>query len=398
MDGKVFGIQTSCNSCDYFLNGCMRRNLVDALIGNQIKTEAILGYDLSPRYHVEEIDWDGRSRLQLNRFGVAAMNVREVLEDAACDVAISPFIVEGQAVVAGIVTISRALIGNPSNALFRDPDTNGVIEQDYVGGYPKRVGINWEIKLQTTLTSVNVQHCKYMTVTIDAPDCDCDEGEIFAVYPGTQEVIPFARAPIVDETTGAITFLFYAWSLVDKEFREDDQIDLVTGDFYKLLTTVDFVCSKSVPALPIVTCNRDGCLDCSDDEPFSEDDNAVTVTAISNGMIDICWSNLSCNCSGGPVRIKVFYRTDPAVLNINLDNLEQAIVYLTASELSQKVCECYMPEYGFIWAAQQYYGDIKINQVTGMVSMQVKYGNMHGQVVYAQRLAGARIMKRLRII
>lgn len=397
LDGYEFGVNTACNSCDFKMNSCLRRNLSDALNTNEMLTSTQIGYDLVPTYHADELLWRGEARLQLSRHGVAEINVieqQEKIEDSPFS--ISPFILLNIAVntvdADRIVVLDKNYVDNPGRIILRRLDNNGVIEQVYQNGYPRRNDDgDWLIAMApTTINFVNVQHCQYMVLDVDTPVCE--DGTIFAAVPETGEYIPFVsrKAPYVHDTT--TTYFFYAWSLVDPAFQEDDVIDLFAGEFYKLLTEVDLWCSTSIEKLPDVMRQRDWC---EDEFPIAEDENLV-ITQMDDNIIDIHSKSGACGCENDPIRIKIYYRTDPTLLDgINLNNLANGIVYLTAAQLNGAACNCAMPEFGFIAQAQKSYDSIHINAMTAEEVIVRKWGYRYGELVYGEALRKTKLKRNL---
>lgn len=389
MDGYVFGVNTACNSCDYNLNPCLRRHLKNALIANQHLAERELGYALTESYHVYQTPWRGCGRYQLPLKGVSAVNVKEKITRLGEDYAISPFVLQNVEVIGGIVTVPASLIDNPESAVFRDVDTLGVVEHEIKVGYPRKSGTDWLISVDVTPFDeplfVHIQHCQYMKMTISTPDTD---GEVVAVYPNTETIIPFAKEPVL--SGGNTTYWFYAWSLVDPAFAQDAMIDLLSGEFYKLMSEIGLISVESEEALPLVYWS-DGTT--SDDEIKITQyfDNILKVDFEENCRIPSCPPKT-------PIKIAVYYKTDPSLLEVDLDEIAMAIVYLSAAELPDKACDCPAPEYGFIHDAQKPYADVKINQVTGDVYMPLKYGSRHGQRYFWERIAKSKISSKKRSI
>lgn len=389
-DGYAFGAKTSCDSCDFPLQSALRRALISDLITNEALTEREIGFDLSKRYHVEEIMWDGRQRIQLSRFGISEINVKEAITELGT-FSISPFvatdIVPAQDMVMGdyYITVPGNVVDNPANVIIRNlpAEGGGAIEQEIQHGYPRRDGTDWLLSIgNKNPSAVNIQHCKYMVLSVNDEDIICTDGEIYAVKPEDGSYIPFVKTV---EITGGVMYFFYAWSLIDPAFAEDEKIDLQAGQFWKLCTQIDLECSKSIEALPKVMRNFSTCEDLF---PFEEEDGLI-ITQINDNIIDIratCCGNFTAYCKAHPIKIVISYRTDPALLKIDLGNLAKGIVYLTAAELPFGVCNCEPPKYGFVATAQKSYGDLKINQATGSETYVMKYGNKYGQLVYAEAI------------
>lgn len=405
LDGRAFGVETFCETCSLDFNPCLRRSLLAGLIANQALVESLVGYNLTERYHSEEILWDGRTRLQLSWPGVAAINVKAAY--ATLDtVSVEPYVIlEAPVSDSGagycVVELDKNFIGNPTHAIIRDATTLDIYQQQLIDIYPRRNEAgNWEVALDSPATPpecpvVHVQHCNKIAITIDTPVCT---GEIRIAYKGTTNLIPVAQDPVVDGAS--TTYWVYAWSLVDPAFS-DETVNLKTGEFYKLVTEVDVVCVTEVAQTPTLTgtssCNCSGVT-------LETLDTEYTLEIVSSelGVIAVNATDRCTLCLDGcetPIKIKIWYRTDPALLNVDgsLEALKIAITYLTAAELPLSTCGC-PPGYfkaGFIFEAQKAYTDIRINPITGENIAMLRYGNLHGQLVFSERLNKAKKHSRL---
>jgi hypothetical protein len=363
--------------------------------------EQHVGYNLTPRYHEEEVFWDGTSsRIQLDWPGITDVNVVQLTTTVAEDVSISPFVIE-DAPVTGIngyciVTLDRRFIDNPDNAIIRNAETDEVIPHQEVSGYPRRNGDgDWLVALGRGINSpcdtpsVNVQHCKLMAVTMATPEC---EGDIYATYAGTDEHIPFAKDPVVNGAE--TTYWFRPWSLTDPDFS-DSTINLERGEFYKLVNVVDFVCEANASAAPVIT-EVSRC-DCTSN--LVEDATAITAEILSSehSIIRIRYSDTcGCRCKT-PIKLKIYYRTD--TLNVvdegSILALQEAIAYLTAAELPMSSCGCELPDGNFISNAQKAYAEYRINPITGATVANIKFNSLTGQLIFAERLSKAKKVRKL---
>lgn len=395
LDGRGMGVITACEECSLNFNTCIRRRLLENLISNQEEVERILGYNLTPRYHEEEIVWDGTSnRIQLNWPGVVEMNVIEDFNiiDAMYD--ISPFVIEDAPITDSgstyvIVELDGTLISNPRYAVIRNSLSNHTYQQQHIDNYPRKDGDgNWLVALEKTppfgTFSVNVQHCNKMRLTIETPECD---GDLVAVYPDTDDIIPFSDPPVVDGDN--TTYWFYSWSMVDPDFS-DEIVDLESAEFYKLITQVQFACITSTESLPVVTTIEN----CS--EGLAEHDDLIIVESIygRSSTIRVRASTESCECKF-PLKMKVYYKTDPfavdGVTEGSLLAVQEAIAWLTAAELPMLSCGCPLPEKGggFIAESQRVYGDARVNPFSGETIFNVRYRSLHGQLKFYEKMSKA---------
>lgn len=401
-DGRVFGVETMCENCNIEFNECLRRRLYENLVANQGRVERTVGYNLTPRYHMQEIRWDGvPGRFQLDWPGiveVAVSGVSVVIEEA---VEVSPFVILDAPVSdseAGycLVELDSTYIDNPGYAVIRDATTNDIYDQQEVAGYPRRTPEgNWLVALAKPALppcddiEVNIQHCKLMAVEIETPECD---GVIAIVRPGTDEVIPFAKDPTVNGDN--TIYWVRPWSMVHGAFS-DDVIDLAEqAQFYKLLDTVDFICESSGEAPTVVTQSNCHCIEGWQDTSDLID---VNVVFADRSIIQISYSSTATCLSrcGQPLKFKIYYKTDPSLVvgQDSLLALQEAIAYLTAAELPVSSCGCEVKE-GFIAEAQKAYAEYRINPFNGQVVTNIKFNSLTGQLVFAEKLSKAYKFKR----
>ena len=401
MDGRVDLTIVPCETCGIEFNPCLRNNLIHLLRADQEQLERCVGYNLTPRYHVEEVYWQGEDKIQLSYPGIAAVNVIEELEMLDADIPVSPFVIEDAPLTLSIdstyciVELDGTYIKNPDHAILRDADTNAILKTQTIDEYPVRIDGNWFVALDKPNLApdcedltVNVQHCKYMVVVIPTPVCT---GSVKAVYSGTDEVIPFAKDPqVVDGNT---IYWFYSWSMVDEDFR-DDITNLETGEFWKLVETIDIICSKDEEELSVATYFKPPCN--LEDNFVTSTELDITILSSKRGIIHVKNSDICSVCPGKPVKLLIYYRTDPSLLEIqgSFYALEEAIAYLVASELPLEGCSCKIAT-GFISVAQAAYTDLRINPFTGAERFVFKYGNRHGELIFNQRVEKAYKFRKL---
>lgn len=397
LDGRGFGVITPCEECEIEFNTCIRRHLLENLISNQEKVEEQIGYNLTERWHVQEIVWDGTpTRIQLDWPGVVEVGVSANFESFDETYELSPYVIENAPVTDSgdgycIVELDSNLIENPRYAVIRDATDDSIYKQQKIDGYPRRNGEgNWLVALDHSpdcaTLEVNVQHCKLMKVTIPTPVCD---GEIKAVRPGTLDVIPFAFGKDPEISGLNTTYWFNSWSLVDPAFMEE-MVDLDHyGEFYKLLQEIEFACLTSEEAPTTVT-TLDNC-ECTDLLTQTNDLINTEILFEQSSVIRISYQeNCHCSCVGKPVKLKIYYKTDPSyvVEEGSLLALQEGIVYLTAAELPMDSCGCKV-EKGFIAEAQKAFAEARINPITGETIFNIEFQQLNGQLVFRERIAKA---------
>lgn len=395
LDGRAFGVETFCENCDIEFNECLQTRLLQNLIANQSAVEKEVGYNLTKRYHEEEILWDGSAkRIQLEWPGLAAINVVKDVTVLEGSTSVSPYVILDAPVTDSgsgyyVVELDHYFVTNPNDAIIRNAVTDEVIQVQEVSGYPRRNGDgNWLVALgkpaPPTAITVNVQHCRYMVAIRTTPDCD---GDLYMVREDEETIIPFAKSETVSGTD--TTYWVHPWSMVDEAFQ-GESVDLVSGEFYKLIDTVKFICVTDTEALPIVT-EYEGCR-CGNDAPIENDELIVfDIVSAQDSIVQIRFTEEWCNCRcKKPVKIKVFYRTDPSLVvpDGSLLALQEAIAYLTAAELPASSCGCTIG-IGFIADAKKPFADFRINPITGETIANVKFNSLTGQLVFAEKLSKA---------
>lgn len=397
LDGRGFGVVTPCEECSIEFNICIRRSLLENLIANQSKVEDQVGYNLTERWHMQEIVWDGTpTRIQLDWPGVVEVGASANFDVFDETYELSPFVIENAPVTDSgdgycIVELDKEMINNPRYATIRDATDNSIYKQQKIDGYPRRnVDGNWLVALDHSPDcadlEVNVQHCRLMKVTIPIPDCD---GEVKAVRPGTEDIIPFAeeKEPIIEGDN--ITYWFYNWSLVDEAFMEETVNLDNGGEFYKLMQEIQFACLSSGEAPTTVT-TLDNC-QCTDLLTTTNDLINVEILFSQSSVIRISYQeNCNCSCMGQPVKLKIYYKTDPSYVidEGSLYALQEGIVYLTAAELPLDSCGCKV-EKGFIAEAQKQFAQARINPITGETIINIEFQQLNGQLVFRERMAKA---------
>lgn len=414
LDGRAYGVIKACGDCEIEINSCLRQHLVRKLASVQELIERSIGWNLTPRYHTQTILWDGRSRIQTSWPGVESVGLARsfasVPDYGPFD--ISPFIEQDIAVWDSgeghcIASFDASLTNNPNKAFIRD-DAFRYYPTFSRPGLPMRSGDVWDVALDTVQVQVpacdiggpfHVQHCDYMV--LDVPNGTCEDGTMVPVYPDSNQIIPQARPAQAipgDETR----YWFHPWVLVDAAFAGED-VDLLAGEFYKLLQEIEFKCMSEVACAPVVEFQKEGCP--ATTWELDSEDITMHIVDARNGILHVEHADLRClYCSGSlgscgcryPLKLTFCYKTSPDVLGANsqLNSLKEAIGWGTAAELPMTICECRV-EQGFIAEAQKPYTTIRVNPVTGENLVDLKFGNLHGHLVFGERVHDAQKWRRL---
>lgn len=423
---RMFGVTMPCDGdCDdgdFHVNSCLRESLWRTILAIQEQTENYVGYNFTDRYHTEIIEWTFRDYYKTAFPGISAIDIIPQWSTiaGATSVSFSPFIAEGLTpTVAGGYTYVAipSFVGNPNEVVLRSSDTNGIYVKLQDRNFPRRVGDTWEIAIDIGITAydgepINAMHCKYAFVDVDLEDLvPCEDGVVYPVYPNTNQIIPQAR-PYETPEVGVRRYWFYLYTLVDPVF-EGQIVDLEQNDFYALLTEIEFRCLTEVSQKGILTKT----CDCND--PYSNcncEDTvyqvSVTIDNAAMGIVSFCVDGkfndddelidlAACEkpllYDGSSSYQLIFsYKTSPDFLPVKFKNsiniLRRAMMHRIAAELPVRDCCCELKK-GFIFEQQRTYGTEKTNPFTSEVSMSFKYGDMHGQRVYADLLSTVPLFK-----
>ncbi len=413
MGARAFGVHTNCDPCDLDINLCLKKHLVRNLISAHEITERRLGYSLTPRYHEQTLLWDSSwptsrnapFRVQLNHPGVSALNVALTYEDVEGLESVSvQYIIQTNVELtpdAGntycIAELDSSLIDNPSKIILMD-GTGKVFPQTVKAGFPRiNEEGNWEIAIDRSNPAScpdtpNAYHCSLAYVDITPVECD---GDLVPVYPGSQQRIPLAK-PVETLDNDDLRYWFHVWELVKPGFQ-DEIVDISAGQYYKLFQTISFLCVSESETLPVVTCNQDcNCGSLEDSEIVPD----LRIIDPQNGIIEICFSTPPCGCScKSPKTITVSYKTDPSLLPFRnpLTELQEAISYWAAANLPLEICECKITK-GFISEAQKAYTETRSNPLSQELITNFEYGDLHGQMVFSERLGNSPKYQRLLLI
>lgn len=399
LDGRLYGVISKCDTCDLSLNECIRSHILSALASNQAIVERKLGYNLTERYHEEIQTWDGKSQIQTNWPGVEKVNVKQeiVAIDEFGPFPISPYVQENLTLSDSgngycVAEVSQSVLDNPSHLIIRNTSRH-IYDTQEIDGYPRRSSGNWLIALVNRPEApacddiVHAQNCKYMYLDVDNIVCSAN-GYLAPFYPGTDIEIPQAK-PSEIIAGNLRRFWFAPWVLVDPAFY-GEEINLIAGEFHKLLPEIEIKCVREIEALPVVYAVE--CADCTDDfdelTTIQTGQTKLDLLHEKHGLLQLQIKDRDfCKSNNAPYKVKIFYKTSPTFFNIQdfLETIRESITYLTAAELPVEVCGCEIKT-GFIATAQKAYTEIRINPVTGEAIQNLQHGNLYGQLVFTEKL------------
>lgn len=441
----VLGLKSHCQSqCDVDpFNACARTSLWQNLYRVQQELEATLGWTLGERYVQEELPIKAGRYLQLTYGGVDEVNVIPLVTDIEGygPVDYSPIIATGQSVaaVAGTdyyeLVISRNLVDNPHNIMIRKEDMTGdssngasIVDTDWPAK-PKITKVVdeyfWSIYvpggfIDNVLTDTfSVIHCRLSY--FDAPDpstVECD-GEIWPVYYGTTQKIPYIRQETLD--TGEIRYWVNTRDMIDPAF-DDDYADISEGEFYKFVQQVEFKCFGQTQQLAVVTkrislksgevgvvdpvyageCDGTPCTTVQVYACATLIDKKLGIVALEEvdveldeesglpvrdeaGNVVVTRRTTPATYEGEPITVSIAYHTNPRTTGINLgsaiETLRRAIAARVAAEVPLGECGCKV-EYGYFYEMSQEL-DTTLYTPTGATIVSLSYGKRKGQLVYA---------------
>jgi len=432
MFGMLSGDDISEKYGSFVINECVRESLWRVLYDVQIYTENFVGYNLSRRYHKVTMPYPLDPITKVKWPGLAAVDTAPKWVDHNLVVDLSPFVQVAPTVtgtVDPVVTLDHTLIDNPNDVILRQGAAPYAAFPIKKGAYPKRTGtLDWEVQIASNTVSYNpadgvaVQSTKYVYVDVDWTSMGVT-GKIVPVFKGTHEIIPYVRVESLTATSAR--YWFNIWAVVDPAFATDDQIDLISGEFYKLMPSITFMEYQEVTskALLVITQRDDCCQGCEECEgcngvPVGTYQVSTRVVDAARGLIGfqidgelitdpdthVTTLDTTSQCSVGKNPCYIYtltysYFTDPANLpdraSGSIPNLLRAIMHRVAADLPMNDCLCEI-QYGFIYQCQQMYATMATT-ISGTNIVTNKYGNLHGHKVYQELLGNAYVMKTMRL-
>lgn len=391
------------------LNACMRSALYETLFSAHAEAEKVLGHTLTSRYATERFTLHSPILKGMTELpAVRAMNVKKVwyTPDSSI-VPITPYTETGLSWgrVDGIpvVTVPVSAMPNPNSGQLRRIDALGAdtgalrIREDV---YPTREGSNWKLQiaerngnLTDGVNTISLVNFNMIQIEVPIPAGSPDNANFCLVYPDTNQVIPSLSKPVVTDTT--LTFQVYLYALVDPAFR-NETINLVAGQFYKLLTEVQLKYWVEEPASPVVYWHKDGVLQSVDTVSVTN-----TLTNQEMGLFHLVLDNFN---NGYPrfyfdvnqlqvpsgtldsLEVEISYVVDPNYLpskyRAQIPSARNAILYKVAAELPVGDCgDGDANLFTFLEDARASYTKSYVTSGGGEVH-HMKYGQRHGQVLF----------------
>jgi hypothetical protein len=405
------------------LNPCMRNGIYSGLVSAQSETEKRLGYKISRRYITETVTLRYFLEKRVTEFpGVEAMNIQRVWYGGSELLDVTPYVATDvdTSVATGVLkaTVPAAVLRNPAKAQYR------VIEADNTDAgaltlhatiKPKRIGDNWEITfaqhedldVTDTVNVINMEYCVIQT-TIPTT-ADVDEANFVLTYPDTNQIIPTYKDAVVDVDTDTVTFYPYLYAMVDDAFF-DDTIDLINGEFYKLMPYAELKWWVDETVLPTLYWYVDGIQKEVSDFTLSvnlvdseygvyhlklDTDNVSVIPRLQDVVSMVQTVKLDLDTTFVKFHYVVSPQYLPKSFQLQIPTALDAIANKVAAELPVGECGDTRLEFAeFIKHAQSMYTDRYVNSYTGTEVEKVEFGKLHGQIVYEQYMKNALIYSR----
>jgi hypothetical protein len=427
---RLFGVLTGERNeqdwTDFTINHCLRDALWSTLRSITDDAENYVGYNLSTRYHKKTISFPFDKKIKVYP-GIEITDVTQQWSDIVGydQIVVDPFILRSATVNVGpppTVEIPDNILDNPLNVILRRGSDNGTYSIDDTV-IPFKSGSNWVLTLDndtipyTVGDDVNVQSVRYVYVDI-TPPITCENGTIYPVYPGTNQIIPQAK-PVQQLLNGDDRYWFYIYTLVDPAFY-NNTVDLIDAEFYKLLPYISFKCLTEIELKGRLekTCicpDCSGCRTCCEDQVFQV---STHVEDSERGIVSFCIDGelvveddvevlqpTSCNClscdSCHRYILTFYYKTNPDFLSERIQKgigeIERAVVFRVAADLPIIDCGCFLnrpdERLGFIFRQQETFAKTSVNSFTGTVITLHDYGDLRGQRAYSEIIAKAPKLK-----
>lgn len=413
---RLYGVLTGSDEGDkdaetFIVNACLRRALASSLFQVQTMTENQIKYNLSTRYHVEELPWLEEGKFRTRWPGVVGMNVKRAWYsiDSCEKLLISPYIEENVYVSPDTefptVEVDASVVLDPDEVILREVDTNRKLHYlTSPDDRPYRQDGMWVYKIDTQKstwtagTEINAQHKQL--VYIDLPPTTIPTGGVAEfVYPGTNQIIAQAKTS-ESLDNGDTRYWFFNYTLVRPEFTER-VVNFEQAEFYKLYEYISlkYWIEETIVAEILVGEGNDqqtftfDPTDTTNPQPFT-----IVMASGQHGIYHINYDMYDfakvadvvpdfSTIDPTTIKVKVYYKTDPTALPAKYQNqvpqIMDAMMYKIAAELPVDDCGCETKR-GFIFAQQRAYADSYSNPFTGTEITRFNYGDLHGQVRYAE--------------
>lgn len=367
--GVMYGVETTCEHCDLEINACMRTKIMPILAAAQGLVEREIGYALTPRGVIHDVQFKDGMRVKLSP-GITDMMYSQqldIVDTGTVDVYLSEEVEVLQSTYS-VASFPAALVGNPNQVTIWADDELNTYAPYRTNGYPRRSGTNWQITVDRnapTGSNYKLSHCNLVKVDWQHNGA-YRLSEINLFYPGTKQIVPEAKPrQKINEST--IRFWLHRWVVMHPDFFTDG---MSVNENYKLLTELSVGHFRSVYVQPVAVCSNDP-------DQLQHQVN-VSVVDAQRGIVQLDLVE-NCLCSG-VLEMTLYYRTDPQQIvgfgETDLVNAREAIIWHAAAELPMTTCGCNAND--FIKTAQANYNDVVYNPFTGDTIVKPKFGELHG--------------------
>lgn len=375
-DGRMYGVSTLADGCDYVLNGCARSAVVRGLIDVNRRVETYLNYAVGVRYHTETLPYNDIITLSNPYLAAIGQSLGYEVFTEGTDIAVSPFLQTSHVTQSGNgyrIASFPFSYGNPMAIIFRDPNNMRLIEPVREQGFPRRMNGMWEVALPMSATNVIIQHTAKAFVDVMGV---LPSEKVVPFYRNSNQKIPFVRQELI---SGGVRFWFNIWVLLDNMFFEEGA-NFTQLEYYKLVESIDFKKEVIIDNVPVkFTFYTDTC----SGEQEERVADCVSVISYQDSILRLDYDTVEWCRKTRPDYVTISYKTDSRLYagDTNVPAIVRAVSHLVAADLPLSVCGCEIKD-GFVKAAQKPYTDIRINPVTGDMVQNMKHGNFYGHLVY----------------
>ncbi len=394
LDGLAHGVKTVVDQCDHNIPHTSRRLIDKALINSQELLEKEVGYSFTPRYRSEELLFRGQEIIYQVYPGIRAVNVKEkatLVQELEINHYLNQSMLSTEIDGMCVITLDGQYYADPSDAVIRGASNGAVYKPQSVNGYPYVDAYgNWKVVLDKPhvppcAIELSVAHARYAWIDVTGLDLT----GCILIDPQSGKTIPY----MVDENIPN-KILVYFWDILSNGF-ERRGADMSKNEYYKFLTSVNLVRIEDEVQPSIVTFIDGETLLIDTDDAYT----TVELLDAGRGMVRVSIDPSICTPTTRKVKsITIFYATDPSLVGVELErysyDIQSAIANKVAAEIIPGDCNDCKIQNAFIRQAQQPYSEIRINQVTGENILNLKYGNLYGQLVFGEKLASLPTKKR----
>jgi len=415
---RIFGSEDCSTSCCF--NAQARRSVWQLLFNIQQFVMAHKRMAAGPLYIKETQYLDKATKVWQSKYSeIEKINVIE--EYSFVDnLILSPFIVQPVNIIKkanGLYEahFSSSKAANPNTVILRDAETFSQYpwEKDLLE-YPTQNGYEWVMPIGTALDApllddtreYALQDYEYMFAVI-RPKAGVTLENCVVFHPNSQQILPFAKPPeeIIEDGEIKWRFWFYAWTLGKPEF-DNDEIDLIDGEFYKLYNILELYERKEVEKLGSILYTENQ--ECDENPAYKQVDNVrfrIREKRIGIITYDYPKSGNTYVLDGNrPYQTTYYYKTNPVLENNlflnSVEEMRRAIIAKVAATINLESCLCHCDEErkDYLTEMQKVYTNQFGNSLTGSYGINYKYGHRHGDFLFEEMMKNLKSSTKLTII